>query len=153
MKGDRHMPGWVSNGPVQINVGRDLHIHGGGCGPAFEPDAMPRRELAPSLVFNVSRVFWVLWTLAEVVVRLVGGLLALAAWITFTLLAIGVWLLGRIGDLLRGAEHVCGGAPTKLVYVPSFMPRAEAPMHQLGPGAHVNELADNTRESHYVDSN
>jgi hypothetical protein len=81
-------------------------------------------------------------------------LLAVAAWVTFTLLAIGVWLLGRVGDLLRGAEAVCGGAPTKLVYVPSFMPRAaEEPMHLLGPGAHVNELADNTRESHYVDSN
>jgi hypothetical protein len=149
---DKHMPGWVSHGPVQINVGRDLHIHGG-CGPAFEPDAMPRRELAPSLAFNISRVFWVVWSLVEVGVRLVGALLQLAAWVTFTLLALGVWSLGRVGDLLRAAEHVCGGAPTKLVYVPSFMPRAEAPMHMLGAGDNVRELEALARENDYDLSN
>lgn len=152
-KHDHSMPGWVSHAPVQINVGRDLHIHGGGCGPEFEPDAMPRREFTPSLAFNVSRVFHITWTLVGVVARLVGALLAVCAWVTFTLLAIGVWLLGRVGDLLRGAEHVCGGAPSRLVYVPSFMPRAEAPMHMLGPGNDVRELEALARENDYVDSN
>jgi hypothetical protein len=146
------MPGWVSNGPVQINVGRDLHKHGGGRGYVEMPDdcVAPRASVGPGLGFALMRVLTVVWTLATVLARLAAVLLAVVAWVTFTALALSVWLLGRIGDLLRGAEAVCGGAPTQLVYVPSFMSRDNA-LPMLGPGARVNELADNTRESHYVE--
>jgi hypothetical protein len=76
------------------------------------------------------------------------------AWLTFTALSVGFWALCRTVDVLhfalRRAESVAGGAPTQLVYVPSFMPQPTT--HQLTAG-NPRELADlNTRRTEYVES-
>jgi hypothetical protein len=148
------VPGWVSNAPVQINVGRDLHIHGCG-GRAELPDdvALPRASVGPGLGFSIIRVGVALWSIVEVLCRVAATLLMLAAWVTFSALAFALWSLGRVADIVLYVEHSLGGAPRQLVYVPSFMPRAEAPMHMLGPGDNVRELEALARENDCVDSN
>lgn len=153
------MPGWVSNGPVQINVGRDLHIHGGGRGYAeLADDCAPRerRSLVPGLAITLFRVSMRLFKAAKALVMLVLGLVLVCAWVVFGALALGLWALGRAADLVHFVERTFGGAPTQLVYVPSILqPREPSePVRMLGPGARVNELADiNETESHYDDSN
>lgn len=157
-KRDHHMPGWVSRGNVHVNVGRDLHIHGGR-GSVVEPSCVcePSRDYVSGLAFGTSRACAVLWTLVCVAARLLGALLVLAAWLTFTTLSAGFWVLCRAVDVLhrtvRRVESAAGGAPTQLVYVPSILQPRDHSAPMLGPGARVNELADNATETEYVDSN
>lgn len=151
------MPGWVSHGPVQINVGRDLHIHGGGRGYVEMPDdcAPPRerRSLVPGLVITLFRLGMRIARAIKALAMLVLGLVLVCAWVVFGALALGLWALGRAADLVHFVERTFGGAPTQLVYVPSILQPREPtePVRMLGPGARVHELADNTRENHYVD--
>jgi hypothetical protein len=139
------VPGWVSNGPVQINVGRDLHIHGGCGGHAALPDdiAPPHHDYAPGIVYAIGRVCAALWTVATAFAVIVKWAMLASAWVTFTVLAGAFWLVCRTFDVLhwalRRTESIAGGGPTQLVYVPSFMPQPT--MHQLGPG-NPAELAD-----------
>lgn len=156
------MPGWVSHGNVQINVGRDLHIHGGGRGYVEMPaDCAPRERgsLVPGLVITLFRVAVRIARAIKALVMLVLGLVLLCAWLVFGTASVCFWALNRVIDLLKwtlgGLERRLGGAPTQLVYVPSILqPRepTEAP-RMLGPGARVHELADLNTRSDYVDSN
>lgn len=153
-----HMPGWVSNGNVQINVGRDLHIHGGGRGYVDMPDDCAPRErssLVPGLAITLFRVSMRLFKAAKALVMLALGLVLVCAWVVFGTGALALWALGRIADIVHFVERTFGGAPTQLVYVPSILqPREPSePVRMLGPGARVHELADiNERDSHYVDN-
>lgn len=138
------MPGWVSHGPVQINVGRDLHIHGGA---SFEQPEVSH-DVGTRVVGAAARVGTALWWTLKATYYLAYGLLSLAAWLTFSALAIALWVIGRIGDLLRGAESLAGGAPGRLIYVPSVMQRNEV-LPALTAGDRVNELqARNTTYDH-----
>lgn len=131
-----HMPGWVSHGNVQINVGRDLHIHGGA---SFEPDYAPQHDVGTRVVGAFARVGTALWWTLKATYYLAYGLLSLAAWLTFSALAIALWVVGRIGDLLRGAESLAGGAPGHLIYVPSVLQRNEV-LPALTAGDRINEV-------------
>lgn len=131
------VPGWVSNGPVQINVARDLHIHGGGS--ALPRDVSPPRVgHGDTLMRGLGVLLYNGWrlgvALGSVVIALVvfGGSLC-------------VWGLGRFGDILRMSESALGGAPNRLVF-------SSVPMRMLGAGSEVNELEGlNQLETDYVD--
>ena len=133
-----HMPGWVSNAPVQINVGRDLHIHGGFGEAQSTATDCPSHDVGTRVVGAFARVATALWWTAKAVFWLGYGLLSLCAWTTFGAYAIAVWFVGRLGDLLRGVERLHGAGPTHLLYVPSVMRRDDMPV--LTAGDRVNEL-------------
>jgi hypothetical protein len=120
---------------VQINVGRDLHSHGGCSGHA---DVSPTRvghgdTLARGLGVLLYNGWRLVLALASVVIALV-----------VFVVSVGVWMLGRSADLMRMSEAALGGAPNRLVF-------SSVPMRMLGQG-NVNELEGlNQLESDYVD--
>jgi hypothetical protein len=131
---DRGRMTWTSNAPVQINVGRDLHIHGSGSAPRHVPTAAtpaPRAEFGPGLAFAVSRLCAIVWTLIKAAAWLVVAAVSLTAWTVFGTFALAVWLLGRVGNLLLIGERLCGGGPTQFVYVPSVLQRDGAQVRAL----------------------
>lgn len=153
------MPGWVSHGNVLINVGRDLHIHGGGRGYVEMPDdcaPLERRSLVPGLVITLFRLGMRLFRAAKALVMLALGLVLVCAWVVFGALALALWALGRAADLVHFVERTFGGAPTQLVYVPSILQPREPHQvtrdpHQLGPG-NPHQLAELNTRSDYVDA-
>jgi len=131
-RGDHAMPGWVSHGPVQINVGRDLHIHHGGGAQHFDaPELGERSSAGPGFVFALGRVWAIAWTLIKAAAWLVVALLSLAAWLVFGAIALAVWLLGRVANVVLFVERKLGGAPTQFVYVPSILQRDGAQLRAL----------------------
>jgi len=163
-KRDTHMPGWVSHGNVQINVARDLHIHGGCAGHAALPDdvAPPRTSVGPGLGFALMRLVIALWSLVTALYRFVCRTLLVIAWLTFGSLSVSFWALNRTAEILRAVlsllphlERDLGGGRAQLVYVPSFLarPRVTPTTHQLTAGSRTELAQLNTRETQYVDSN
>jgi len=119
---DKHMPGWVSNGPVQINVARDLHIHGG------HVQDVPRVHGAgPQWGAILGTVAYNGW-------RLVLGLALLCILLVVTVGAIGFYLLARVANAVLFVEQALGGAPTRIIAAPARM------LPMLGVGNDYNEL-------------
>jgi hypothetical protein len=161
------VPGWVSNGPVQINVGRDLHIHGCG-GRAELPD-----DIAPPSGrsgWSLAKIIGVVIAVAVCVpIALAGAALAatvIAAICTTALGAVIVlWIVGRSAELLLLLEDALGGGRWRLAIVSSLMgqsqvevveqpPQPRTPTaKQLGPGNPRELVQLNQREAQYVDSN
>lgn len=128
---------WTSHGPVQINVARDLHIHGG----AMPDDCRPRVHGAGPQ--------WgaLLGTLAYNGWRLVLGLVLLCILLVVTVAAIGFYLLARVANGVLFVEQALGGAPTRIIAAPARM------LPMLGVGDHIDELDGlNQLESDYVDA-
>jgi hypothetical protein len=119
---------------VQINVGRDLHIHGGG--DAF---ATPR---APG---NSSQ----LWAVAGMLLynggRLALGLALLGVIVVVAAGAIALWALARVANMVLIVEHALGGAPTRIIAAPARM------LPMLGVGDHIEFDGLNQLESDYAD--
>lgn len=147
------------NGPVYGGV----HFHGRAAKPAPVCDVvdepLPRASYAPGLAITFGRMVIRLFHACVALVKLAAILGWLAGWLMYGAFAVSLWVVNRAVDVLKwvlgGIERSMGGAPTHLIHVPNLMqPRepAEAP-RMLGPGARVHELADNTMETDYVDSN
>ena len=137
----------IIKGPVQINVGRDLHIH---CGAVFDvpDDCVPhRRDFGSGFVTPLSRIWSAigcvvaaLWFLAQALFWLgVGGLL-LTMWIVFGSLAIACWVLGRTANAVLFVESKLGGAPTHFVRVPSFLQPQHGALPQLAADHQLRQL-------------
>jgi hypothetical protein len=102
---------WTSHGPVQINVGRDLHIHGG----HVQQDDVPRVHGAGPQ--------WgaLLGMLAYNGMRLAVGVLLLGVLLVVTVGAIGFYLLARVANGVLFVEQALGGAPTRIIAAPARM--------------------------------
>lgn len=120
------VPGWSQN--VQINAGRDVNIYNGCKHP--QP-IIDRNSYAPAVAFNASKVFARIGALAGALVDLLAAGLQLCAWIVFGSMALTVWLLGRVANLVLIVERRIGGGPKQLIYVPSVLQRDVPTTHQL----------------------
>lgn len=138
---------WVSNAPVQVNVGRDLHIHCGTTSTVIDtPDdcVLPPRTAGSGFVaagrrlWSVAKLFAVAaWFLAKVifwivVAGLVGGVVLPAA-----ALALSLWILARVADLLLWVERSLGGGPTQLAYLPTL---ASHRVSLMGEGGELDSV-------------
>lgn len=133
---DKHMPGWVSRGPVQINVARDLHIHGGAADVYDAPRVHGAGPQWGALLGTLAYNGW----------RLVIALVLLAVLVGVTAVALGVWILGRFANGVLIVENALGGAPTRIIAAPARM------LPMLGVGDHIDELDGlNQLERDYVD--
>jgi hypothetical protein len=137
------VPGWVSNAPVQINVGRDLHIHGGGS--ALPCDVSPPRVgHGDTLMRGLGVLLYNAW-------RAAVAILSLCLLLADYALALALWATTRFVDgaqiVLRATERARGGAPNRLGL-------SSIPLRMLGAGSEVNELEGlNQLESDYEHSN
>jgi hypothetical protein len=155
-KRDHAMPGWVSNGNVQINVARDLHIHGGARSIVDMPcDVAPSRgDSDSSGWWTAAKIIGILLAAAIAIpILLSGAVLAGVLFAGVCLLGfcgvVGIWLVCRLFEGCLWAEKMAGGGRTRLVYAPSFMRPDNMP--RLGSGK-LNELEGlNQLESDYVD--
>ena len=150
---------WVSKGPVQINVGRDLHIHGGGCGSAAPscnaPQSSGSSGNGEGLWFAAKVLAVAVAIVVGVPIVLAGGLLLLCFALGFLLaglaLDIGIWTLCRgttgLAIVLLRVEEAIGGGPKRLVFTPSIWGAARS----LGPGYNDRELTALAKRDDYVD--
>ena len=118
---------WVSRGPVQINVGRDFHLHGAAAAASDVPDGcvLPRANAAPGFVAAMVHLGSAVklfvsagWFLTKVAFWVLVGLLVLCVVLPAMALALSLWLLARIAELPLFLERRLGGGPLQLVYVP-----------------------------------
>jgi hypothetical protein len=129
-KRDHSMPGWVSHGNVQINVGRDLNIHA----PAQDCDcSYERAQLSSQWASGLGVVLYNGWQLGRGIV-LMTLLLATSAF------SLALWAAARaskgVNATLEGIERGLGGAPNRLISAPAKL------LPLLGVGHELAELDD-----------
>jgi hypothetical protein len=116
---------WVSNAPVQINVGRDLNIYGGAATVDMPSDSVPPCS-APAaapwsrLWLGIRLCAAAAWFFAKWSFWLAVAVVVLVPLTAAMLLSLGIWLLGRGAELLLWIERRCGGGPTQLAYLPAL---------------------------------
>lgn len=125
---------WTSSAPVQINVARDLHIHGGGTTSTFDvPDDCEGSHASQGFAVDLRRFLrrsWsavrlfaaAVWFVVRVIFWAVVGTLVLCVVLPALVLSLGLWLLGRLAALLLVLECKLGGGPTQLAYAPTLRP-------------------------------
>jgi hypothetical protein len=126
----------MSDRLVQINVGRDLHIHGGCSGHVDNPCVHGAGPQWGALLGTLAYNGW----------RLVLGLALLCILLVVTVGAIGFYLLARVANAVLFVEQALGGAPTRIIAAPARM------LPMLGVGGHIDELEGlNQLESDYAE--
>jgi hypothetical protein len=119
--------GWISNGPVQVNVEGDLSIYGS-CAPSETDDSvLPRTSSVRSIASAAQRVWCAVqhiasavWFIAKVIFWIGLALLVLAPVLAAVGLSLCIWILARLGDRLLWIECRLGGGPTHLAYMPTL---------------------------------
>jgi hypothetical protein len=138
---------WVSNAPVQINVGRDLHIYGGAAAVDMPSDRMPpcsgpTAAQRDRLWLSIRLFAAAAWFLAKCSFWLAVAVVVLVPLTAAMLLSFGIWLLGRGAELLLWIERRCGGGPTQLAYLPALPHRDPPPLPDAKLGPHSSDALD-----------
>lgn len=112
-----------NNVQINGNVYGGVHFHGKGTAIVQHQSApvVARAAIVPNVVLGTYQVYRGAAWLVRGAIKVVTGTLTLAAWGTFSGIALGVWTLGRAGDVLRLLEHKAGGSHKRLIYVPSVL--------------------------------
>lgn len=117
------------NGPVQINVARDLIVCSGSRALAADLDPVdpvdvptygrPNARALAALEVLVEGV----WFLLKAAFWLAIGVLVAAVMLPAMAFAIVLWMTARVASLLLLVERGLGGGPTQIVYLPLLRKR------------------------------